>query len=1401
MRHSGDSQRCLCVNPCRAQILFGLALGHALSTVAAAQTAIPGKYYEYYTVAKTGSGFTDFGFAGPSINDAREVAFRGSTSSGNGLWLGTGNGAAVNFNPGESFGSSDIIQPGVQANANHQVVSEDRITTTSPATTSIRRYNANATDSYVYIARGGPFHTGVGGYLYDAVFANPAINKNGDVVFTAQYSAQAPVKVLGYVANGSTTPVERAIRVGNPKPMIADNGVVVIQVGGSAGQANLQILVYPTGLGSPVVLADTANNWVSLDNDPGISRDGRVVAFQGNPNALGAAAIGTTTGPGIFAAIDEGSGFGSAKIIRLTGGKIEDVAADRAAVKGNYDGVCDTGEICKAGAELGFDSAGNPITIASYASDSRVGVVNVDFGAAGIDDDTFVVSFIATPSGASRGNPALAAGTPMLFSAQQGLWTLRVDVRKRLAGNLARVYQPFTPIPVIQVGDKLGTDTITGLGVYDPIANAAHDEQGNIRTMRRGDHRVAFWASTAAGQVVVRANHLDSDQDGLLDHWETTGIDMDQDGTVDLHLADYGADVFTRDLFLQVDWVGKTGFDNFKPAGGVFGSDTAGNYSLFEANLRGAEALGGAMFGARIDGSNPIDIRAGVVPHVDAGSGQDSLHLPMSINLGTGTRNGGNYIGMPGATTTLPQVVYFGQPGRTVSGVNIRSFQEIKDTFLGASGKYARLLAFHYMVFGPFQDFYPNYPATPYSATIAAVPNAFTIEVNAPLSSFPKLGNGAFLLLTSGAGITGVRQIQSKATNGVTGNAVFSLSGSFSPVPAVGNTVAFLDGSSGIAEVAFSPQPDNNSLPGNDVIVSAGALGVLQGAPPNQCLEGETASHELGHTLGLRHGGIDQNAYHPGADYRSVMSYTWQLECTPSALQSNYSMAGDTTFDDYGNLQFNFHDVQFHLSTSLGESRGEGFPDDFQQQVPEQNLLDVIAKNGPMDTVPPTISITSPGPGGSVAVGSNLTVNVTAADNVQISRVSIAFDINGNGITNTSDAVNATKTGTNTYQAIFTGVGGSPGARTLSAIAFDGWSNAARTEISVTVGSGAPVLVPNVVGMTQAAASSAISTAGLTVGTISQLSSNSAPVGSVISENPVAGTSVPGGSAVNLVVSSGPFIDVAAGDFFYDAVNLMLSHGITGGCAANPPKYCPNDNVTRAQMAIFIVRSIVGGDNFTYSATPHFSDVGVNDFGFKWIQKMFELSITAGCGNNNYCPNDAVTRGQMAIFVIRGRLGAAADATFTFPAAPSFTDVPANYPYFKWIQRMKLDSITGGCGTGVYCPDDPVTRGQMAIFIVRGAFNQLLPAGTPVIAGISPAAAPLGQTTLVTVTGTNTSFAPGTTQVTAGPGVTTGTITVTNATTLTVQLTVAANATAGQRTITVTTGSQQAVLPNGLTVP
>ena len=277
------------------------------------------------------------------------------------------------------------------------------------------------------------------------------------------------------------------------------------------------------------------------------------------------------------------------------------------------------------------------------------------------------------------------------------------------------------------------------------------------------------------------------------------------------------------------------------------------------------------------------------------------------------------------------------------------------------------------------------------------------------------------------------------------------------------------------------------------------------------------------------------------------------------------------------------------------------------------------------------------------------------------------------------------------------------------------------------------------------------------------------------------------------------FADVSSTDVFLPAIDLLREYSITSGCGASPPMYCPNDNITRGEMAVFVVRSVLmGGDNFTYNHSPYFTDVPPSYPFFQWIQKMYDLGITSGCGAGTYCPDDSVTRGQMAVFIIRARYGAS--ASFAYPSAPYFTDVPATNGFFSWIQKMKQVGITSGCGATTYCPDDNVTRGEMAVFIMRGAFNQLLPAGAPTIASVSPAAGPRGFMVMVTLTGQNTHWVNGTTVVSTGLGLMATNVVVTNATTLTAQLVIAPNAVPGPYSLTATTGGEEATLPNGFTV-
>lgn len=91
--------------------------------------------------------------------------------------------------------------------------------------------------------------------------------------------------------------------------------------------------------------------------------------------------------------------------------------------------------------------------------------------------------------------------------------------------------------------------------------------------------------------------------------------------------------------------------------------------------------------------------------------------------------------------------------------------------------------------------------------------------------------------------------------------------------------------------------------------------------------------------------------------------------------------------------------------------------------------------------------------------------------------------------------------------------------------------------------------------------------------------------------------------------------------------------GITSGCGGG--NYCPSNNVTRAQMAIFLLRSEHSANYVPPPATgTMFNDVPANAFAAAWIEQLANEGISSGCGGGNFCPNDPVTRAQMAVFLV-----------------------------------------------------------------------------------------------------------------------------------------------------------------------
>jgi hypothetical protein len=129
-------------------------------------------------------------------------------------------------------------------------------------------------------------------------------------------------------------------------------------------------------------------------------------------------------------------------------------------------------------------------------------------------------------------------------------------------------------------------------------------------------------------------------------------------------------------------------------------------------------------------------------------------------------------------------------------------------------------------------------------------------------------------------------------------------------------------------------------------------------------------------------------------------------------------------------------------------------------------------------------------------------------------------------------------------------------------------------------------------------------------------------------------------------------------------------------------------------MAVFIIRGLYG-DSFGYSQPPYFTDVPPTYGAFSYIQKMRDVGITQNSGTYNI--GDPVTRYQMAVFLVRVLYG----DTFDYNPTQYFNDVPPSHGAFKYIQKMKDTGITQGCGNGNFCPDNMVTRDQMAVFLGR----------------------------------------------------------------------------------------------------
>jgi hypothetical protein len=172
------------------------------------------------------------------------------------------------------------------------------------------------------------------------------------------------------------------------------------------------------------------------------------------------------------------------------------------------------------------------------------------------------------------------------------------------------------------------------------------------------------------------------------------------------------------------------------------------------------------------------------------------------------------------------------------------------------------------------------------------------------------------------------------------------------------------------------------------------------------------------------------------------------------------------------------------------------------------------------------------------------------------------------------------------------------------------------------------------------------------------------------------------------------------------AIYGTVAPGATGSCTAtgtcivvtvnDPPSRPVQHWDAQLQEALFVGVP----KTWTLHLGESFPDVPTGNLFYRFIETLFHTGVTGGCAGGNYCPVNPVTRAQMAVFLLKSKFGA---AHIPPPCTGTvFTDVPCTGGAFDpWIEELASLAITGGCGGGLYCPGNTVTRQQMAVFLLK----------------------------------------------------------------------------------------------------
>jgi hypothetical protein len=183
------------------------------------------------------------------------------------------------------------------------------------------------------------------------------------------------------------------------------------------------------------------------------------------------------------------------------------------------------------------------------------------------------------------------------------------------------------------------------------------------------------------------------------------------------------------------------------------------------------------------------------------------------------------------------------------------------------------------------------------------------------------------------------------------------------------------------------------------------------------------------------------------------------------------------------------------------------------------------------------------------------------------------------------------------------------------------------------------------------------------------------------------------------------FSDVPFNHWAIDYVEAIFQQGYTGGCADDPPRFCPDAAINRAENAVFVERALHSPSYAPPTPADRvFEDVAPDAWYAPWVHALYEEGFTSGCSQDplRYCPSEPQTRAESAVLYLRVVYGV--DFEPPAPAVQLFTDVPLEAWFAPWVQAAYSAGLVPPCEYGKsmrFCPGDPLTRAIAAYMVAR----------------------------------------------------------------------------------------------------